>query len=196
MPKQINTPNPGQRLVGLFGLKGRFQPVLDEVIVPVVDVGAQEVNERHCSAEASTGAAAGEFSCARLSNFDLSTLDWTGKIAVVDRVTIRGATAQNYYFLIGGTWTLGSLTAGVKGYTDSAYAGQSPLASITYGTTTFDNAASSILTKWVATGGVSINLPGWVISNGVALFVQADTANQGFDISIEWYERDVIAATS
>ena len=41
MPKQINTPYVGQRLVRLFSLKGRFQPVLDEVIVPVVDVSGE-----------------------------------------------------------------------------------------------------------------------------------------------------------
>ena len=38
MPKQINTFTFGQRLVEKFGLKGRFQPVLDEVIVPVTVV--------------------------------------------------------------------------------------------------------------------------------------------------------------
>ena len=35
MPKQINTPQVGSALVRFFNLKGRFQPVLDEVIVPV-----------------------------------------------------------------------------------------------------------------------------------------------------------------
>lgn len=35
MPKQINTYTFGQALVQKFGLKGRFQPVLDETIVPV-----------------------------------------------------------------------------------------------------------------------------------------------------------------
>ena len=38
MPKQINTPQPGQRLVNEFATKGRYQPVLDEVIVPVAIV--------------------------------------------------------------------------------------------------------------------------------------------------------------
>jgi len=36
MPKQIQTPSFGQILVKAFNLKGRFQPVLDETIVPVV----------------------------------------------------------------------------------------------------------------------------------------------------------------
>ncbi len=36
MPKQINTFGPGQWLVNRFGLKGRYQPVLDETFVPVV----------------------------------------------------------------------------------------------------------------------------------------------------------------
>ena len=38
MPKQINTPLPGVSLVRRFNLKGRFQPVLDETIVPVTIV--------------------------------------------------------------------------------------------------------------------------------------------------------------
>lgn len=35
MPKQINSPFPGSGLVKAFNLKGRFQPVLDETVVPV-----------------------------------------------------------------------------------------------------------------------------------------------------------------
>ena len=38
MPKQINTYTFGQALVRKFGLKGRFQPYLDETIVPVTIV--------------------------------------------------------------------------------------------------------------------------------------------------------------
>lgn len=41
MPKQINLPFVGQGLVNRFALKGRFQPVLDEVVVPVIVVGPQ-----------------------------------------------------------------------------------------------------------------------------------------------------------
>ena len=67
MPKQINTPTPGQRLVQLFGLKGRYQPVLDETIVPVVSV--EEVQEvRGAMAYAQVPAAAGEFPFCRVSN--------------------------------------------------------------------------------------------------------------------------------
>lgn len=38
MPKQINSPFPGSSLVRAFNLKGRFQPVLDETVVPVAIV--------------------------------------------------------------------------------------------------------------------------------------------------------------
>jgi hypothetical protein len=41
MPKQIQTPTPGQALVRLFNLKGRYQPVLDDTIVPVTIVEAE-----------------------------------------------------------------------------------------------------------------------------------------------------------
>jgi len=46
VPKQINTHLPGSALVRKFGLKGRFQPVLDEVIVPVISVGQTQQTER------------------------------------------------------------------------------------------------------------------------------------------------------
>ncbi|GAJ05910.1 unnamed protein product, partial [marine sediment metagenome] len=42
MPKQINTYTFGQNLVQKFGLKGRFQPVLDETIVPVTVVDSDQ----------------------------------------------------------------------------------------------------------------------------------------------------------
>lgn len=42
MPKQINLPTYAQGLVSRFALKGRFQPVLDETIVPVVIVSSFE----------------------------------------------------------------------------------------------------------------------------------------------------------
>lgn len=64
MPKQINTPNPAQGLVKQFALKGRYQPVLDETIVPVVDVSqfAPAVNvarTRLCSASVNYGPTSG-----------------------------------------------------------------------------------------------------------------------------------------
>lgn len=42
MPKQINLPNFAQGLVQRFALKGRYQPVLDETIVPVAIVTSFE----------------------------------------------------------------------------------------------------------------------------------------------------------
>lgn len=45
MPKQINIYTAGQSLVRMFGLKGRYQPVLDETIVPVVVVGEEPTPE-------------------------------------------------------------------------------------------------------------------------------------------------------
>jgi len=45
MPKQINTYTFGSALVKKFGLKGRFQPVLDEVIVPVTLVDESEAGQ-------------------------------------------------------------------------------------------------------------------------------------------------------
>lgn len=59
MPKQINTPTPGQALVRAFALKGRFQPVLDETIVPVVVVETATPEVRKLSAWGVSAAAPG-----------------------------------------------------------------------------------------------------------------------------------------
>lgn len=52
MPKQINTPSFGSALVRAFNLKGRFQPVLDDTIVPVsivndLSTSGGSVSRRH-----------------------------------------------------------------------------------------------------------------------------------------------------
>jgi hypothetical protein len=59
VPKQIQTPSIGQALVRAFGLKGRFQPVLDETIVPVVVVPLDVPATKRLAAWGATGGAAG-----------------------------------------------------------------------------------------------------------------------------------------
>jgi hypothetical protein len=56
VPKQINTYFPGQQLVQRFGLKGRFQPVLDEVVVPVTILEPAAPQERIATGGAGRGA--------------------------------------------------------------------------------------------------------------------------------------------
>lgn len=69
MPKQINTPTFGSQLVRLFNLKGRFTPVLDEVIVPVVVVGTSSpAQERHFGGTAELGSTGATIKYHNLSN--------------------------------------------------------------------------------------------------------------------------------
>lgn len=59
MPKTINLPTFAQGLVQRFALKGRFQPVLDETIVPVVVVSSFEGSPGGVSAQQVSRSAAG-----------------------------------------------------------------------------------------------------------------------------------------
>lgn len=194
MPVQIQTPTPGQRLVRLFGLKGRFQPLLDEIVVPIVDVGAEQIVSRAAWGAGTVAAAAGEFAIAHVLNADASTLDWTGKQVRIDRIHLHGATAGLWYFGIGSTWTLGLQGAMTSAFKDSGLSGQAPVATPEIGRTTFDNAASALIIKQVAAGGVSIDFNDVLLSNGLDFWVQTSVANDACEISFEWTEIDVNAA--
>jgi hypothetical protein len=73
VPKQINTWTFGQALVNKFGLKGRFQPVLDETIVPVTIVDDQP-GQRPATCGGSVTAVALANSYFRIENPTLTTL--------------------------------------------------------------------------------------------------------------------------
>lgn len=71
MPKQINTPIPGELLRREFGLVGRIRPALDEVIVPVVNIADLATAgglplERTCVARFTQSAVVGERFVAQL----------------------------------------------------------------------------------------------------------------------------------
>ena len=68
MPKQIQTVWPGQALVKLFGLKGRYQPVLDETIVPVTVVGQETLSSPAQARAQNIAGGAGKNSFIRLTN--------------------------------------------------------------------------------------------------------------------------------
>lgn len=187
MPAQINTPGPGQRLVSLFGLKGRFQPVLDEVIVPTVDVGAQEVQTRDCTAYDAIAAVAGAFPFAFLQNPAGS-----GIIARIKVIACIPASAGVIYV----TTTLAPLISGGssafnKYWKDQDYPGD-PVMTAANGTSTTDVSSSTAFTRFAGTGGLySVFDSGreWVIHPGQTLQVTFGTVNVAMTaLGFEWSE--------
>lgn len=91
MPKQINTYKIGQSLVRMFGLKGRYQPVLDETIVPVVLVGEQPTPDAIAGFGSQICAAAG---VGNQNVVIFSNPTGSGRLVIVDQVTISTPAAD------------------------------------------------------------------------------------------------------
>lgn len=89
MPKQINTHRPGQALVRRFGLKGRYQPVLDETIVPVTSVDNETIAVGCLSGGSSIAAVALELGYYRLQNPSGS-----GKVLTIVHMNSNTASGQ------------------------------------------------------------------------------------------------------
>lgn len=80
MPKQINVPGPGRALVRMFSLKGRFQPVLDETIVPVVIVPNEAPTTKQLAA---WGIELGASGAGNQNNFFFANPASSGKLVVL-----------------------------------------------------------------------------------------------------------------
>jgi len=189
MPKQINTPTAGRRLVKLFNLKGRYQPVLDEVVVPVVDV-SPETDMRPATANAAVSGAAGERGIAWIQNDPFLTSN-RPKIVLIERVLMRSAVADNIYFLVGPTWTLGTQNDMTAAWRDTRLAG-SPSATAEAGTSSFDNAAAAIARYQSPTTWENLTFP-FLLAPGTTFAVQQQSPNVTFYVSFQWSEYDVVA---
>lgn len=173
MPKQINTATPGQKLVKLFGLKGRFQPVLDEVIVPVVSVD-QETNVAAgaCGAVLNIGGTASNYAFAYLSNPSTSK-----SLIRVTHFIARAATGDNVHVLTNAAPLISSsATAGNRWWKEVGIPG-TPVATFWTGESTTDISGAQALEIWVATGGVAraFGAP-FILNPGETLQMQFGTA--------------------
>lgn len=189
MPKQINTAGVGQRLVKLFALKGRFQPVLDEVIVPVVSVDAEEVEQRPAGSNAFVGAGgAGTYTCVVLQNPSGSgkivRLEWFSPFATSNQVNIY----PNLSILSGG------LTGANEFWEDLRLPGVPAATVSTSVTTTVPTSAAAIVTPYLAIGANWIPPTPWVLGPGDAVVFQLTTANTAFGGSLAWTEQDEVAS--
>ena len=185
MPKQINTYTFGQALVRKFGLKGRFQPVLDETIVPVTVVDSSQVNRIAVGGRIGTAAGAGRQNQIILHNpvnsgIIIKLQQWWGVSGapLTDFVQLR-------YQASGGSGT------GFQFWRDSGQAGV-PIA------------------EWQATTSVTVVLGGpqyhldvdsnvweqeWIVRPGAFLEWRQLAANDTLDIWATWTEENETQST-
>lgn len=186
MPKQINTPTIGQQLVKALGLKGRFQPVLDEVVVPTINVAIDEQVERfpYWRGISQAGVAA-EYTTAYLENPNGSKM-----IVEVDFFAYAMTNTSNILFSMAPLYTVGSTPGtSVKGYGRSAEANlRISAANLVYGTSSALNTQG-----WRILGGSTrpslVNpFPLVVLSPGMGLQAVLETANITCGLGFAWYE--------
>jgi hypothetical protein len=184
VPKQINTPTPGQKLVRQFGLKGRFQPLLDVVIVPTVSVESDAERFRYWQGM-TQGAVVGEYTTAYLLNPSGSVVN-----ALVDLVSLQMSAA------VGVTMTLDWLyTVGSTAVTTIAGEARDPKAAFRPSTVTYNYGTSSApnlsgIDLYVATGNQQFlyPYPEVILGPGMGFQVVLSTANLGGRLAIGWQE--------
>jgi len=119
VPKQIQTPTFGQALVQKFGLKGRYQPVLDETIVPVSVVSSPELSRWAAGGSNGTVAAVvGENFFINLTNPSSSLYD-----LVVVGVSIYSTQQDARFSLMPFSVVGATIVASAVGWRDSALSG-------------------------------------------------------------------------
>lgn len=180
MPKQINTPFVSQKLVPLFGMKGRFQPVVDEVVVPVISVDPQ-IETRLALGGAAAGAVAAEYPTSSIENPAASGVD-----ILVESVLVGAGAILWYLTSSGYIWTLGVKTAGDTEFADVDQPGLP--AGLVYGGS---STALTTFRGWRAYIAVGRDMPvNMVIHPGQALMIQSPTVNTTVYFGWRWREVD------
>lgn len=178
MPKLINTHLPGQALVRLFHLKGHYQPVLDETIVPVVIVGGEEESPRKLAAGGTSAAAAGVGN-QNQTMFENPTL--SGHLIVLTRIwAVSGAGVTDIFNILPVDNSPGN--TGIGSWRDDrnvgrphARTGATTPATIVLG---YPNYPCS---------GIPLEVE-YVMAPGNHLRIRQQAANQTLTVQLEWYE--------
>ena len=170
MPKQINTHLPGQWLVTRFGLKGRYQPVLDETIVPVVEVQeASDVRPASCFIP-NIPAKVGDSGFIRIANPALSGIE-----IVLEAISTTHASTEALVFSFGTFSIVGAtLVTAVLGWRDSGLAGL-PKAVILTGSDALASMPAGIFETYGF--GTYQNVNEFRIQEGATMNIYGDTGN-------------------
>lgn len=195
MPKQIQNPLVGQALQYAFGLQGRVDPALDEIVIPVVSVGDLSRGgppgiSRAASAAFSQAAVVGEFAVAR---FEVPG----NVVARIDRLVVRSsAAAATLVVTYGSTFPTPANTA-QKNLKDGRLreANQVPAGVLTFGTQVPTPFAPTTSERYFLASNVLtvLELPGAVVGSGLAgqfgfLEFGLITNNVQLDATLHWTE--------
>jgi hypothetical protein len=180
VPKQINTPRPGQALVRMFSLKGRFQPVLDETIVPVVQVPIDAPATQLLAAWGVIRAAAG---AGNQNRAHFENLAASGSLVVITKFWAISGTANDQIH-IKATNSSGSSTG--QGRWRDLRNPQAPKARFLVGPS-----ASIVLTPPLYPCDGTIIDTEWVVPPGWFLEFRQGAINATFECHWEWYEVDL-----
>lgn len=190
----------GQFLQGLFNLKQRhiLGTVLPDVM-PVIDVERRlPENEATagvdlCACWTTVAAVAGE-----RGNFTLTLPASSGRVAIIDRVTVHAAAAGTYRLQMGSGTPTGA-TGAFSQFLDTrrrltrataVVRTSSSVGSLT--TNGFFSMMVLATTSQRWDGAVVLANNPQLVGNGpVFLMVECQTANQAFDVSVSWRERDL-----
>lgn len=184
MPKQINTYTFGQGLVRKFGLKGRFQPVLDETIVPVTVVDSTLVNRKAVGGQIGTASGAGNQNRIQFSNPEGSNV-----IVTIKRWwAVSGAPLTDFVSL--NLQATDRTISGFRIWRDSNFSGL-PRAGFTGAV-----AAAIVL------GGPQYHLDTdsivweeeWVLTPDTHLEWRQNGQNTTLDVWVDWEETDITAS--
>ena len=186
MPKQINTYQVGQSLVKKFGLKGRFQPVLDEVIVPVITVGDTTPTDIRLAVSGISAAAAG---AGNQHKIHLRNPPNSGILMTVKSFwAVSGAPTTDFLAISMGTT---STAAGTRGFwRDGRIAGQ-PLGRLTiiqtpnFALTEPFYHLDNDDTQWYGD---------WILPEGGTFIVDQNADNTTLTLSVRWEEQDITAS--
>lgn len=198
MPQPIQTPTVGTQLQAAFNLVGRVNPVLDEVVIPVVTVADLSSSgtlpiARQAATQFQISAVAAEY--------PVSTMRVPGSVLVVlDRIFVRCNAATSVGLSLGNNYATPA-TSPSHYIVDGRLRQQgdtSPGARVTYGTQVAAPGAVRFL-RYYAPANVTqeIRVDNVVIGSGVPgvdayLELYAVVQNQLLDVSMHWREYTAI----
>lgn len=196
MPKQIQNPLVGQALQYLFGLQGRVEPSLDEIVVPTVQIGDLSrggppgITRSASAAFSQAAGGAGQFSVAR---FEVPG----NVVARIDSMVVRVSGAAATLIITHGSTFATPANTAQKSLKDGRLlqAGEVAAGVVTYGTQGVTPFAPTTSERYFLASNalVTIPTPGLIVGSGLPgqfgfMEFGLITPNLQLDATIQWTE--------